>query len=89
MFSSYAGPIIDKNLAVSQFGFPRRFIFNSSENRNMDRFANMEALPILIRNPVPYFFIDLTRQGTHFTSMIDYTRVRTASYWYRFLNFFG
>lgn len=89
VFSCHAVPIIDKNSIVSHFGIPHRFIYNSTDNRNMDRFANMEVLPFLIRNPVPYFFIDLSRQGTHFISMVDYTRGRTTSYWNRFVNLFG
>jgi hypothetical protein len=55
----------------------------------MHRFANMESLPMLMRNPVPYFFIDMTRQGTHFLDVVDYGRRRTISYWRRFVNFIG
>lgn len=81
--------IMDRSSIVTRYGFPRRFIFNSTENRDMHRFANMESLPMLMRNPVPYFFIDMTRQGTHFLDVVDYGRRRTISYWRRFVNFIG
>ena len=73
----------------SGFGYPRRFIFNSSDNDSMDRFASMEGLPIIMRNPVPYTFIEITRRGTHLANSVETTRSRAASIWSRLRSFFG
>ena len=82
---SHAFALID----VSSYGYPRRFIFNSTENRNMDRFASMESMPIILRNPVPYSFIEITRRGTQLASAMETTRGRAASLWARMRSWFG